>query len=84
MLTIIIHREGLIDLMTNNDESIKTMGMFWNRNHPVMIFVIKSLSRCMLKTQRTVLSIIARLFDPLGLLNPITIKAKKNPEATVA
>lgn len=31
----------------------------------------------MLKTQRTVLSIIARLFDPLGLLNPITIKAKK-------
>ncbi|XP_046145647.1 uncharacterized protein LOC123988932 [Osmia bicornis bicornis] len=59
------------------DESVKTLGVQWNPGQDEFRFTtldFKSLSGAV--TKRSVLSSIARLFDPLGWLAPITIAAK--------
>ncbi|XP_046143144.1 uncharacterized protein LOC123988150 [Osmia bicornis bicornis] len=61
----------------NLDESVKTLGVQWNPHHDEFRFTtsgFKDLSREV--TKRDVLSNIARLFDPLGWLAPVTISAK--------
>ncbi|XP_046142527.1 uncharacterized protein LOC123987999 [Osmia bicornis bicornis] len=59
------------------DESVKTLGVQWNPNRDEFRFTtldFKGLTGAV--TKRSVLSNIARLFDPLGWLAPITITAK--------
>ncbi|XP_076549276.1 uncharacterized protein LOC143308232 [Osmia lignaria lignaria] len=61
----------------NLDESVKTLGVQWNPHQDEFRFTtsdFEGLSREV--TKRAVLSNIARLFDPLGWLAPITIGAK--------
>ncbi|GBO34178.1 hypothetical protein AVEN_160610-1 [Araneus ventricosus] len=55
--------------------TVKTLGMMWNNCEDAFLFDIYTSSTTEF-TKRDVLSQIARLFDPLGLLGPVISKAK--------
>ncbi|GBN49736.1 hypothetical protein AVEN_67689-1, partial [Araneus ventricosus] len=55
--------------------TVKTLGMMWNNCEDAFLFDISTSSTTEF-TKRNVLSQIARLFDPLGLLGPVISKAK--------
>ncbi|XP_055946975.1 uncharacterized protein LOC129980618 [Argiope bruennichi] len=58
------------------DEQVsKALGMHWKPFEDLFIFTVKYENESML-TKRTVLSIIARLYYPLGLLGPVISKMK--------
>ncbi|XP_066600086.1 uncharacterized protein [Prorops nasuta] len=53
----------------------KTLGVYWEPKSDTLKYKIqlKSAGRI---TKRSILSAIAQIFDPLGLINPIIVKAK--------
>ncbi|GFT57618.1 uncharacterized protein TNCV_4635421 [Trichonephila clavipes] len=60
----------------SSEESItKTLGVLWNSSSDTFCFKV-SPSTNPIFTKRDVLSQIARIFDPLGLLGPVISKAK--------
>jgi len=62
-------------LELDKDDTAKTLGVNWNRSKDSFQYLIK-MSFSTLCTKRTVLSSIAQLFDPLGLLAPVIVTAK--------
>lgn len=67
-----------VELLKNDDASVKTLGLWWDAERDEFLFkhsadYVGSHKRL---TKRVVLSEIARIFDPLGLLAPIIIRAK--------
>ncbi|XP_011884024.1 PREDICTED: uncharacterized protein LOC105571157, partial [Vollenhovia emeryi] len=57
------------------DESLKVLGIGWNPASDVFNFKV-SLPPEIPQSKRAILSTIARLFDPLGWVTPVTIQAK--------
>ncbi|KAH8346285.1 hypothetical protein KR059_000107, partial [Drosophila kikkawai] len=55
---------------------LKTLGLIWNPQADVFKYRVSKVSSDQLVTKRSILSFIATLFDPLGLLCPIITKAK--------
>ncbi|GBM66148.1 hypothetical protein AVEN_68278-1 [Araneus ventricosus] len=55
--------------------TVKTLGMMWNNCEDAFLFDISTNSTTEF-TKRDVLSQIAKLFDPLGLLGPVISKEK--------
>ena len=60
---------------TENDNSVKTLGIKWLPNEDIFAFTIKESDKLKF-TKRTMLSDISTIFDPLGLLTPVTLKLK--------
>ena len=61
----------------DSDEIVKTLGLIWNPDADCFQFTVSpSTATSSIITKRTVLSDISKLFDPLGLLGPIIVKAK--------
>ena len=59
------------------DKSVKTLGVHWNPAQDQFRFNISDVAVLSeASTKRSILSSIARLFDPLGWLSPITVTAK--------
>ncbi|GFV86568.1 DUF1758 domain-containing protein [Trichonephila clavipes] len=59
----------------SSDQTIKTLGIIWSPQFDYFSF--KTVVNCRESyTKREVLSIIARLFDPLGFLGPILTEVK--------
>jgi hypothetical protein len=54
----------------------KTLGLNWDCNRDLLSYKIKIKQGTERLSKRTVLSVIAQLFDPLGLVSPIIVKAK--------
>lgn len=54
---------------------VQTLGLRWQPQSDTFNFAVESPTINNI-TKRTILSLIAKLFDPLGLLSPIIIKAK--------
>lgn len=69
------HQSNSELLQINNNESIKTLGVYWKPNIDFFQFKINFLLN-KAATERSILSTIARLFDPLGFLTPVIIVAK--------
>ncbi|GFV94093.1 integrase catalytic domain-containing protein [Trichonephila clavipes] len=69
----------LIEVSENYDFSdsseIKVLGVYWNPKYDSFSFRVK-IDLHELNTKRDVLSTIARIYDPLGLLGPVVAKAK--------
>ncbi|GIY43626.1 reverse transcriptase [Caerostris darwini] len=59
-----------------DDDTVKTLGILWHPASDVFSFKVNSLSFEGALTKRTLLSTIAKTFDPLGWLSPITIQSK--------
>lgn len=70
-------REVNIPLSLNQDDCVKALGIYWNTSADAFGFAVNFESyRDTTLTKRIVLSLIARIFDPLGLLAPVIVKAK--------
>lgn len=68
--------EGSGYLITDS-ETRKTLGLFWQAGRDILNYVVKpSSSKLSRVTKRVILSVISQIFDPLGLVGPVTIKAK--------
>ncbi|GBO18825.1 hypothetical protein AVEN_175441-1 [Araneus ventricosus] len=65
--------ENEYDFSSTNE--IKTLGIAWKARTDCFTFKVK-MEQNARPTKRLVLSIVARLFDPLGLLGPVITKAK--------
>ncbi|XP_076661047.1 uncharacterized protein LOC143364788, partial [Halictus rubicundus] len=64
-------------LCLDPSETKKTLGVYWNPASDQITYILKQLSSEQPPiTKRVLLSEIAQLFDPLGLLGPVIIKAK--------
>ncbi|XP_039969979.1 uncharacterized protein LOC120781825 [Bactrocera tryoni] len=59
------------------DCTSKLLGLYWHAKSDNLRFIMKSHSDNQNKSsKRTILSEVAQIFDPLGFLSPLTIKAK--------
>ncbi|GFQ93761.1 integrase catalytic domain-containing protein [Trichonephila clavata] len=63
-------------LFNENDELVKTLGLPWRPREDTFMYQMNLQEVPVTITKRTVLSFISKLYDPLGLLQPIIIKAK--------
>ncbi|XP_055308106.1 uncharacterized protein LOC129572188, partial [Sitodiplosis mosellana] len=68
-------REISIPFFINPDREIKTLGIFWSISTDTLNFNINYKEREII-TNQFVLSTIARIYDPLGLVSPLIVKAK--------
>lgn len=59
----------------DNDDSLKILGMFWNPAIDQFQFQVRT-DKTIPNTKRSILSTIAKLFDPLGWVTPVVITAK--------
>lgn len=69
-------REINCPLDINIDATIKTLGLTWNPCTDCFIYRINLPSSSPITTKRSILSEVASLFDPLGLLAPLIVAAK--------
>ena len=69
-------REKKETLNFDSDSTIKALGVKWNPNTDSFIFEVIPPQYTSKVTKRTVLSELAKVFDPLGWLSPTTIQAK--------
>lgn len=71
------HIECHAPLHLDNDESIKALGIHWHPQNDDLSYKVQTVNQdSKAGTKRQVLSEIAKLFDPLGLLAPVIITAK--------
>lgn len=59
----------------SGDSTIKTLGVAWNPRDDSIRYTV-SIDQRQTHTKRTILSTLAKIFDPLGLLGPVTVVAK--------
>ena len=74
-----VAREDLLDeefLKFDESSTVKTLEIRWNAMEDVFYYKVVPISADLPITKRHMLSIIARLFDPLGWLSPTIILAK--------
>ena len=57
-------------------ESVKVLGVTWCRDDDTLSFTGDHLPAGVVPTKRVVLCLLARVYDPLGLLTPFTVLAK--------
>lgn len=70
------HREISFPLSINAENNIKKLGIYWNPSTDSFGFKISQEESSLVYTKRTLLSEIAKIFDPLGWLAPTVIIAK--------
>jgi len=61
----------------NADRELKTLGVMWNAQDDEICYKTKSIKCLERTTKRVILSKIAKIFDPIGLLGPVVLHAKK-------
>lgn len=63
-------------LKLGENENNKTLGVYWNAYYDTIEYQVQKFSDFSSITKRSILSIIGQIFDILGLLGPIIIRAK--------
>ncbi|XP_075163365.1 uncharacterized protein LOC142235999 [Haematobia irritans] len=63
-------------LLHSNSEYSKALGVYWNPKNDILTFQMENNYSDLKATKRNILSVSSRLFDPLGLVCPIIIRAK--------
>ncbi|XP_076646848.1 uncharacterized protein LOC143355683 [Halictus rubicundus] len=58
------------------ENTVNALGIRWNAREDTISYAVKDFNNTKRITKRTILSQVAQLFDPLGLLAPIIIRAK--------
>lgn len=78
ILTEIVKDNDDIDkiIEIRDNKELKTLGLSWNSNSDTLNYSINLQNVNATITKRSVLATISRIFDPLGLVGPATIRAK--------
>ncbi|KMQ87772.1 hypothetical protein RF55_12859 [Lasius niger] len=63
-------------LTLDKSEHLSTLGLQWHSVNDTLQYEVKQLTLSSTVTKRAILSSVARIFDPLGLLGPVIITAK--------
>ncbi len=77
--------ERLIDVarsenVHDRDRQAKILGMIWDPDEDVVKFVTRKKEPSTTATKRTILQQTSRIYDPLGMLSPVTVRAKIRSE----
>ncbi|XP_053388630.1 uncharacterized protein LOC128551741 [Mercenaria mercenaria] len=64
------------DKVAEEDESSKVLGMLWNTKSDTLTFAQRDIPVLDSVTKRDILKFSSRIYDPLGLLSPVTVRAK--------
>ncbi|XP_066583786.1 uncharacterized protein [Prorops nasuta] len=64
------------NLLFDRDNILKTLGIYWNATSDSISYTVKPIAHTERITKRFILSEIAKIFDPLGLLGPVILFAK--------
>lgn len=59
-----------------DDKTCKTLGLFWKPKSDILAYSVNLDSHDSTNTKRQILSIIAKVFDPLQLISPTLLKMK--------
>ncbi|XP_055714973.1 uncharacterized protein LOC129809183 [Phlebotomus papatasi] len=62
--------------LTFSDHTVKTLGMIWNPELDTFQYKVSLPVQSTEVSKRQMLSTLARIFDPIGLINPIVVVAK--------
>ncbi|XP_011883625.1 PREDICTED: uncharacterized protein LOC105570788, partial [Vollenhovia emeryi] len=65
-----------IEFLTNENPILKTLGIAWNARRDELLYTVKPIKINDRVSKRHILSEIAKIFDPLGLLGPIILASK--------
>ncbi|XP_063990402.1 uncharacterized protein LOC135169383 [Diachasmimorpha longicaudata] len=65
-----------LQLLHGGDSTLKTLGVRWDFSRDEIIYSVCPIATRIKTTMRTISSDIARIFDPLGLLNPVVVQTK--------
>lgn len=63
-------------LLLNDEEIIKTLGIIWAPTGDTFRYVWPNLDNSKPINKRRVLAELSKLFDPLGIINPVIVKGK--------
>ncbi|XP_054272911.1 uncharacterized protein LOC128993174 [Macrosteles quadrilineatus] len=63
-----------VNFSSNEDSSVNILGLHWDPTNDVFIFKLQDFSPA--STKRSILSTVAKIYDPLGFLAPVTFLAK--------
>ncbi|XP_011685488.1 PREDICTED: uncharacterized protein LOC105448541 [Wasmannia auropunctata] len=64
-------------LLLDKNNPLKTLGLSWCASKDVLRYSVRSIDRAERVTKRIMISEIAKIFDPLGILGPVLLYAKK-------
>ncbi|XP_043597816.1 uncharacterized protein LOC122574366 [Bombus pyrosoma] len=59
-----------------DSQTLKTLGVFWNSSDDSILYSVEIRSISSQVTKRIISSEIAKIYDPLGLLAPVIVRAK--------
>ncbi|XP_043287492.1 uncharacterized protein [Venturia canescens] len=65
-----------LKLQSQDNHTIKTLGVHWDSERDQIVYTVQEVPPNSRATKRNILSEIARIFDPLGLLGPVITYAK--------
>ncbi|XP_043496470.1 uncharacterized protein LOC122520475 [Polistes fuscatus] len=65
-----------VEFFSGETPVLKTLGISWNAHHDHLIYSVAPIDLRERTTKRRILSEIAQIYDPLGLLGPIVLTAK--------
>ncbi|XP_043494162.1 uncharacterized protein LOC122519062 [Polistes fuscatus] len=65
-----------VEFFSGETSILKTLGISWNTHHDHLIYTVAPIDLHEKITKRRILSEIAKIYDPLGLLGPIILTAK--------
>jgi Pao retrotransposon peptidase. len=65
-----------LDLFHNDSSVLKPLGVVWNARSDKLLYAVNPAHGSDKITKRYILSEIAKIFDPLGLLGPVVLHAK--------
>ncbi|XP_033361813.1 uncharacterized protein LOC117240065 [Bombus vosnesenskii] len=57
-------------------QTLKTLGIFWDSKDDAILYSVEANAKTSRVTKRSISSVIARIYDPLGLLAPVIVRAK--------
>ena len=63
-------------LQLGDSQTIKTLGVYWDSQVDAILYSVDTLADLPRVTKRSISSAIARIYDLLGLLAPVIIRAK--------
>ena len=71
-----LRSQAAIDGVLDAEVPVKILGMRWDLAKDEMSFAERNLPILEVVTKRTILRYSSQIYDPLGLLSPVTVSAK--------